>query len=188
MGLAFEVHDSYVLQKNEAALDPPVVSGRNHVKPNLLDIFHFSFCYIGVLTGPYFSYKTYNDYFSTRFHEFAPCGLATMNKIKIIPFLAAVYLLTTYYYPLKVCTQMLKIPLTCFFQYMESDEFYTETTFWYRVFYMWPVFTTFRMRIYIGLLLSECACTMAGLGAYPVETKPRPGMGPSTNLELLPKL
>lgn len=35
------------------------------------------------------------------------------------------------------------------------------------------------MRIYIGLVLSECVCTMAGFGAYPEITKPRPGQGPS---------
>ena len=34
------------------------------------------------------------------------------------------------------------------------------------------------MRIYAGFTLSECACIMAGLGAYPVCSEPRPGQGP----------
>ena len=37
----------------------------------------------------------------------------------------------------------------------------------------------FRMRIYAGFTLSECACIMAGLGAYPQCSQPRPGQGPT---------
>ena len=42
----------------------------------------------------------------------------------------------------------------------------------------------FRMRIYAGFTLSECACIMSGLGAYPASSKARPGQGP-TKLEEL---
>ena len=44
---------------------------------------------------------------------------------------------------------------------------------------MMPVFFNFRMRIYAGFTLSECACIMAGLGAYPVTSDPKPGQGPT---------
>lgn len=37
------------------------------------------------------------------------------------------------------------------------------------------------MRIYIGIVLSECVCTMAGLGAYPTKVCPKPGAGPTKN-------
>ena len=40
------------------------------------------------------------------------------------------------------------------------------------------------MRIYAGFTLSECACIMSGLGAYPASSKARPGQGP-TKLEEL---
>lgn len=43
---------------------------------------------------------------------------------------------------------------------------------------MWPSFFNFRLRIYIGLALSECVCIMAGFGAYPQAFKSRPGGGP----------
>ena len=49
---------------------------------------------------------------------------------------------------------------------------------------MAPVFFVFRMRIYTGFILSECACMTAGLGAYPALTDPKPGSGP-TNIEAL---
>lgn len=44
--------------------------------------------------------------------------------------------------------------------------------------YVWPTFFTFRMRIYTGLTLSECVCTMAGFGAYPDEADATSGEGP----------
>lgn len=66
-----------------------------------------------------------------------------------------------------------------FIQFTDSDEFHTIRSFWYRLFYIVPVFITFRMRIYIGLILSECACIMAGLGAYPTDAEAKPGMGPA---------
>lgn len=43
---------------------------------------------------------------------------------------------------------------------------------------MWPSFFNFRLRIYIGLALSECVCIMAGFGAYPEAFKSRPAGGP----------
>lgn len=44
------------------------------------------------------------------------------------------------------------------------------------------------MRIYIGFLLSEAACITAGIGAYPCETEPKPGKGPTVNLDLIEKM
>lgn len=45
--------------------------------------------------------------------------------------------------------------------------------------YIWPSFLIFRMRIYIGIILSECACTMTGFGAYPVQVESTSGAGPT---------
>lgn len=44
---------------------------------------------------------------------------------------------------------------------------------------MTPLFFNFRMRFYSGFILSEVACIMAGLGAYPEESQPKPGNGPT---------
>jgi len=41
------------------------------------------------------------------------------------------------------------------------------------------------MRIMTGMVLSECTCIMAGLGAYPVSTRPRTGTGPQDYIKLL---
>uniref|UniRef100_A0A1B0FD92 tRNA (guanine(26)-N(2))-dimethyltransferase n=1 Tax=Glossina morsitans morsitans TaxID=37546 RepID=A0A1B0FD92_GLOMM len=40
---------------------------------DIFEIFQYSFNYIGVLTGPYYRYCTYRDYFETPFKNYAPC-------------------------------------------------------------------------------------------------------------------
>lgn len=70
------------------------------------------------------------------------------------------------------------------FQFAESDVIFRDYNFFYRVWYMTPVFFNFRMRIYAAFVLSECVCIMAGLGAYPAASEPRSGRGP-TKYEML---
>jgi len=91
-----------VLAKSEEKLDPPVKPTRNNINPSALDIFHYCFCYVGVLTGPYFTYKTYNDFFKTDFGKYAQCEGSTLARIVKLPLLAAVYLLMVHYFPLQV--------------------------------------------------------------------------------------
>ena len=59
-----------------------------------------------------------------------------------------------------------------------------ETSIIYRIAYMTPVFFNFRMRLYSGFVLSECGCISAGLGAYPSDSQPKPGSGPTNLLQL----
>lgn len=63
--------------------------------------------------------------------------------------------------------------------YATSDEFYESRSWLYRLFYVWPSFFIFRMRIYSGIMLSECVLTSAGFGAYPKELESKCGHGPS---------
>ena len=58
-------------------------------------------------------------------------------------------------------------------------EIFEEHSFWYRLWYMTPLFFGFRMRFYTGFGLSEGACILAGLGAYPVGAQSKPGQGPT---------
>jgi lysophospholipid acyltransferase 7 len=69
------------------------------------------------------------------------------------------------------------------FQYVKTEEFH-ENPFWFRIFYMVPMFQIFRSRLYLAWIMSEVMSMMAGLGAYPVESKARCGEGP-TNLKPL---
>ncbi|KAI8117190.1 hypothetical protein FF38_05351 [Lucilia cuprina] len=130
---------------------------------NIVELFHYTFNYIGILTGPYYRYRTYRDYFETPFKNYAPNVQATLDKLKSAGIYCVLYLVANYFYPLS---------------YALSDEFYTQRSFFYRLMYVWPTFFIFRMRMYTGLTLSECVCTMAGFGAYPDESDVANGEGP----------
>ncbi|GJQ81851.1 hypothetical protein Trydic_g9878 [Trypoxylus dichotomus] len=177
VGLAFEVNSSYQLKKKRdtanKTVEEKLEDETNDINPSLLDIFHYTFNYIGVLTGPYYRYRTFRDYFNLPFAESSPWKDATIQKIVYVPIYATLFLLSTSIWPLS---------------YALTEEFDTERSWLYRFWYIWPTFFMFRMRIYIGIVLSECVCTMAGFGAYPEFTNPQPGLGPSKNFQKLKEL
>ncbi|XP_052865365.1 lysophospholipid acyltransferase 7 [Anopheles cruzii] len=169
VGLAFEVNSAYSKSKAVSATgggDGGASSETDRVllKLDMADIFHYSFNYVGVLTGPYITYKTYHDAIHLPFSGRADCVGATVEKLKMVPLYAVLFLLVSYVWPL---------------EYATSDEFFELRSFLYRLWYVWPTFFIFRMRIYTGILLSECVCTMAGVGAYPVAFASKPGLGPT---------
>ncbi|XP_017785549.1 PREDICTED: lysophospholipid acyltransferase 7 [Nicrophorus vespilloides] len=152
-------------------------NGEDDIKEDTLtieEIFHYSFNYIGVLTGPYIRYKTFRDYFEkSSFAKLADWKQITLQKIKFIPLYAILFLAASSTWPLS---------------YAKTDEFYEERSLLYRFWYIWPNFFTFRMRLYIGLVLSECVCTVAGFGAYPEFAEPKPAHGPSKELKRLDEM
>lgn len=97
IGLAFEVHDSY-----EKGDEDHSQHEKNKISPSIMDVVHYSFCYVGVLTGPYFSYKTFCDYLTKRYEKFAPCESITLKKIKFVPLYMVIFLISSYYYPIEV--------------------------------------------------------------------------------------
>ncbi|XP_075231970.1 membrane bound O-acyltransferase domain containing farjavit [Lycorma delicatula] len=176
IGLAYEVHDSVAAAREKDLNDDSPHSELESSRiatPGFIDIFQYAFCYIGVLTGPYYKYRMYCDAFNTPFSEYADCLNETFNKLKPIPFFIISFLISSYYFPLS---------------YAQSDEFYFERSVLYRVWYLYPSFFIFRMRMYIGMLLSECVCTMSGLGAYPLLTDPKPGEGPTKEHAILARI
>ncbi|XP_055638497.1 lysophospholipid acyltransferase 7 [Toxorhynchites rutilus septentrionalis] len=177
VGLAFEVNAAYTKSKaiGQAKKDEDATAGgkpldtvtdneKALLKLDMLDILHYSFNYVGILTGPYFTYKTFRDAITLPFSIRADCIGATLEKLKVIPLYAGLFLLVSFIWPL---------------DYATSTEFYEERSLFYRLMYVWPTFFIFRMRIYTGILLSECVCTMAGFGAYPKACQSKSGHGPS---------
>ncbi|XP_058830640.1 lysophospholipid acyltransferase 7 [Topomyia yanbarensis] len=180
VGLAFEVNTAYLKSKEidrtkkddsqDSLVEVLSDNEKALLKLDMLDILHYSFNYVGVLTGPYFTYKTFRDAIYLPFSTKADCYGATVEKLKVIPLYAGLFLLISYIWPL---------------DYATSSEFYEERSFIYRLMYVWPTFFIFRMRIYTGILLSECVCTMAGLGAYPKGCENKCGHGPSKDFSSL---
>jgi len=170
VGLAFEVSDTQQLKDQKRRQDDVdnelelKLRFQGVARPDFSDVFHYAFCYIGVLTGPYYKYRTYLDMLHSK------AGLKTSflghlgRRLRWLPVYAILFLLSSSWFPLS---------------YARSNEFFEERSFGYRVWYMIPLFFCFRMRFYTGFGLSEGACIAAGLGAYPVRAYARPGQGPT---------
>ncbi|XP_041977915.1 lysophospholipid acyltransferase 7 [Aricia agestis] len=133
------------------------------INPSLEDLLHYCFNYIGLLTGPYYRYRTFDDYFYRPYSKYADHMRFTADNLRIVPLYVTLYLALAKFFPL---------------EYVFSDE-YANRTFFYRIMYPWMLFATFRTRLYSGMTLAECACTACGLGAYPVDGKNRSGHGPT---------
>ena len=121
------------------------------------------------MTGPYYRYKTFMDCIN---HE-NPQSISTvkpaLRKLKYLAPIGVIYLLCNTYFPIK---------------HIGSDEYVHHP--WgiaYQLVYLVPTFTGFRWRFYIGWLLAEACCITLGLGAYPFETDPKPGQGPTKTLQ-----
>ncbi|XP_012058410.1 PREDICTED: lysophospholipid acyltransferase 7 [Atta cephalotes] len=157
-GLAFEI--------NSAATAPADdVQGANSdalKKINFMDVIHYSFGYMGVLTGPYYRYRTYWDSLHRPFSNYVDPWPLTYYKLKQITAFIALFLVINYLFPSDY-TQTVMFEEHCFL---------------YRFFYMYPAFAGFRLRMFIGMALAECVCQMSGLGAYPVCCQSVPGLGP----------
>lgn len=108
---------------------------------------------IDIFSGPYYTYKTFFDYFNLPFAINAENSFkVTLNKLKFLPITVFLFIGASYIWPL---------------EYAISAEFYEQRSWLYRLSYVWPTFFIFRMRIYSGMILSECICTLSGFGAYP---------------------
>lgn len=66
------------------------------------NMFHYCFNYIGVLTGPYYSYRTFRDYFTARHWLHVNCEEVLLQRLKWIGVYAAFFLTCTYFWPISV--------------------------------------------------------------------------------------
>lgn len=176
IGVAFE-RNSVLTKSQESDKGTENASSVDAAIKNIgvIDLFHYCFNYIGLLTGPYYTFRTFHDYFHLPFAVNAENSLkATLEKLKIVPIYVALLFVASYIWPLSYAT---------------TEEFYNERSWLYRLFYIWPSFFIFRMRIYSGIILAECVCVCAGFGAYPKELEAKCGHGPSNAVtqELLDK-
>lgn len=137
--------------------------------PSLLEMFLYSYCYIGLMTGPFYRYRTYNDWLHQIDSTSIPSWKPLVTRLKVAPIYGVMFLIVSSYFPL---------------DYVKNDEFY-DRAFLYRLFYMVPIFFVFRMRFYVAWIFAECGCIAAAFGAYPVAAKSRSGGGPTVEYAVL---
>jgi lysophospholipid acyltransferase 7 len=162
VGLAYEVHDSYKRKHKLKDLNKKLASGEvkedeesKHmleklklddqflsIEPSFFDIILYSYCYIGILTGPYFKFRTYYDWLNSKYSKDIAVQECLIARGKSLPIIIVVFFALT---------------KTISFQDALKDEFY-EYSLLYRLFYMSLIFTLFRMRFYIAWILAEFSC------------------------------
>ncbi len=81
--------------------------------------------------GPYYRFRTFQDMYDLKFWTMADCDKAMLKRISRVPVYVVLFLLSGQLFPLSA---------------VKEDNFYETTGYWYRVFYMTPVFFNFRMR------------------------------------------
>ncbi|XP_028929589.1 lysophospholipid acyltransferase 7 [Ornithorhynchus anatinus] len=131
--------------------------------PTLPEMLSYSYCYVGIMTGPFYRYRTYQDWLSQPYAGTVPTWQPLLRRARLAPLFGLLFLLSSHFFPL---------------DYVREEAFYARS-FAFRLFYMTPVFFTFRMRFYVAWIMAECGCIAAGFGAYPVGAKARAGGGPT---------
>lgn len=170
ISVAIEIHDYRSLKLKERK-DDELNSSRFQLslkeEPNIFQIACYSYCYVGLFTGPFYKFRTYQDFLdqSSQKSETIPWKEEIISRLKLVAFYAACYLISSLFISI---------------DHVKADEFY-ESSYWYRLIYMVPIFFMARMRFYSGWLLSECSFVTAAFGAYPKSTNPRPGHGPTAD-------
>lgn len=169
VGLAFEIQDSYNRKQGvqsvsgDEKMDVDLKIKYCSIKVSPLEVISYALCYIGLLTGPYYKYRTYQDWLESTNSPNIDKSTPLINRAKQLPIIAACFLFFSYFFNI---------------QYVDTDEF-LERSFLFRLFYMVPMFTIFRTRLYMAWIFSEIMSMAAGFGAYPVKSKPRCGEGPT---------
>ncbi|XP_044303866.1 lysophospholipid acyltransferase 7 isoform X1 [Varanus komodoensis] len=170
VSLANEVQEFMQAKKQEVtSFAKSALIGVIPKMPGLVEILCYSYCYVGLMTGPFYRYRTHHDWLNQPNSLLIPSWQPLLSRSKMIPIFGALFLLVSHYFPLND---------------VRSDAFY-ERGFLFRLFYMVPVFFVFRMRFYVAWLCAECACISAAFGAYPASAKSRPGGGPTVEYEPL---
>ncbi|XP_013169280.1 PREDICTED: lysophospholipid acyltransferase 7-like [Papilio xuthus] len=183
VGVAFEINGSWITvgktkkQENDDKKSQVKEFDRDDdfveiINPCYADLFHYTFNYVGLLTGPYYRYRTFDDYFHLPFSKYVDCTGFTINTLKIVPLYVSLYLALSNLWPL---------------EYILSED-HNNRNFLYRMLYPWALFAAFRQRVYSGMTLAESVCTSAGLGAYPVQGRNRTGHGPTVGYLKLKKM
>ncbi|CAN8002766.1 unnamed protein product [Ixodes hexagonus] len=161
VGLAIELQ----ILREQHSLEPSEEQAyqEGDMEPGFWDVFDYAFCYIGVLVGPYYRYRTYRDFFNAPYLTLVDRKSKCMERFKVFPFYVVLWIALNRLFPV---------------DYVNTEEFYTHGLV-YKLLYLSPVFLIFRLRLYMGFVLGECVCMMAGLGCYPARSIPAPGAGPT---------
>ena len=134
VGLAFEVHDAEL----EAAKKSKEKSEEEKViipsRPSVADTLHYCLGHIGLITGPYYKFSTWRGLYKDSWNPAVSgvsgvCETAAMTRARWVPVHVILFLVSGNLFPLSV---------------VETEEWQTETSLLWKLFYMAPIFFNFR--------------------------------------------
>ena len=146
-------------QKQPYSFPPEVIN------IGVLEYFCYSYCFLGLFTGPFFRYTTFYHFLNQSHPEKLPTARKALKELTYVPLYVTGFLVLQKYFPV---------------WYLVTDEYLNHAGgFFYRLAYLYPCLTWFRWRFYIAWQLAVCGFTLAGMGAYPKDCECRSGLGPS---------
>lgn len=164
VSLAFEIQESVL-----DGVKPTIWSSVKQLKYSFFDHLTYAYSYIGLMTGPFYKYQTFQDMIYQN-------GISTETMKDALLNLKPLSILVVPYLYFKN-----KFPL----EYFESEEFLNNNVgFLYTTFYLTCTVFWFRWRYHIGWLLAKSMCIAAGLGCYSKESFSKPGKGPTKTEKL----
>ncbi|XP_026858919.2 lysophospholipid acyltransferase 7 [Electrophorus electricus] len=164
VSLANEVHSYHAAKKKDVStFSKSSEIGQLSHEPSLYDVISYSYCYIGIMTGPFFRYRTFADWLVQPDALSLPGKEPCLQRLKMVPVYGVLFLSANSFFPLS---------------YIRTEDF-LEHNYFFRLFYMVVIFFVFRMRFYAAWCGAEAGCISAGLGCYPQGALSRPGGGPT---------
>ena len=166
VGLAFEIHETSVPKKSKTTSEPNPTEITDYDKElQNMSFYHFlsyGYCYCGIFTGPYYKYKTYSDMLNQSNPEEIPSLELALKWLTYLPLFLVGYAFFSRWFP----------------AYLGSDQFHNQSIL-VQMFLLALADIRFRCRIYIGTHMAESSAMTLCLGAYPVESCPKSGHGPT---------
>ena len=153
-------------ENKEKNINTPYMSSFEY-EPSLFDLFSYTYCYVGLFTGPFYTFKTFIDFTnqpSTLFFKTATYKFKTNKAISMLISALLFFL----------------IPKITNYKLLITSE-YSDNPFYYRLLYPFLFLLETRFKFYSVWLGAELAFQSLNLGAYPEVTMPKPGCGPTCN-------
>lgn len=133
--------------------------------PGVIDILCYSYCYLGLLTGPFYRFSTHRRW--VRRPPPPPGRSAVLQRLRATPMLGGAGLLAARLFP----TEGLR-----------GGGFEARPAA-VRLLHVAAVFFAFRMRFYVAWLGAEAACLSAAFGGSRKGERAKPGRGPEVGRE-----
>lgn len=126
------------------------------------DIVAYTYCFIGLFTGPFYRKCVFDDYCNNEVLDKIPVRNAVLNKLKLLPPTFIFYLALKLWFPL---------------DYFRSEDFLSSNWIICCIFIQVP-FAWVRYRFYSAWMAAESVGIVSRLGAYKSSRQPRSGLGP----------